>query len=239
MSNQPLFSIIIPAYNEADYLAGCLQSIQSQAVDFSYEIIVVDNGSTDNTAQLARQFGVQVVSEPKLGVGRARRTGTALARGKYILHLDADTRLPADYLANVLRQFEQNQKLACLGGQFLFYDAPKWKNILRFGLLPLYVFLARLISWGKLGVIGNNMSFKKELYDQTNGFDPKLKFAEDGDLCRQLSAFGQIKVDSRLRCYASVRRFKVNKHLLTLFYNCLKVGLNRPSNYNFPHSREL
>lgn len=239
MLDQPLFSIVIPAYNEADYLADCLQSIQSQVGGFTYEVIVVDNGSTDNTAQLAWQFGVQVVHEPKLGVGRARRTGTALAQGKYILHLDADTRLPPDYLANVLRQFEQNQKLACLGGQFLFYDAPWWKDILRFFLFPLYVFLARLVSLGKLGVIGNNMSFKKELYDKTSGFNPELKFAEDGDLCRQLSAFGQVKIDGHLRCYASVRRFKINKHLLALFYNCLKVGFNRPSNYDFPHSQEL
>ena len=88
----------------------------------------MDNDSTDQTARLAREQGVKVISEPVRGVGRARKTGTEAAQGEYVLHLDADTRLPEDYLVNVLSRFENDPKLVCLGGQFCFYDAPWWKN---------------------------------------------------------------------------------------------------------------
>src|SRR3989339_46826 len=98
---QPLFSIVIPVHNEQDYLIDCIKSIKDQQVDFFYEIIVIDNGSTDNTAEIVKSKGITLINEPIMGVGRARRTGTRLASGRYILHIDADTRLPKYYLKQV------------------------------------------------------------------------------------------------------------------------------------------
>ncbi|MFH1291982.1 MAG: glycosyltransferase [bacterium] len=237
--NNLKFSIVIPAHNEEKFLFDCLQSIKDQQAGFDYEIIVVDNGSDDDTAGIAKNFGVKLVSDPIVGVGRARRSGTVQARGEYILHLDADTRLPVDYLVKVLDQFESDQHLACLGGQVFFYDAPWWQRLLRYPLFFILTGFSYFISVRKVGVVGNNMAFKKELYDKTSGFDPDLKFAEDADLCRKLSRFGKIKIDSSLHCRVSARRFKPNFNLLVLSYNYVKMCLNRKCNYDFPKSQDL
>jgi glycosyltransferase involved in cell wall biosynthesis len=79
-------SIVIPAFNEERLIARCLQSVSASLVAtfkpcFTSEIIVVDNNSTDNTANLARQAGAQVVFEPINQIGRARNAGAAAATG--------------------------------------------------------------------------------------------------------------------------------------------------------------
>lgn len=214
-----LFSIVIPAYNEEKMLPACLSALKNQAGNFNYEIIVVDNDSTDQTARLAREQGVKVISEPVRGVGLARKTGTEAAQGEYVLHLDADTRLPEDYLVNVLSRFENDPKLVCLGGQFCFYDAPWWKNFLRVFVLHSLRLFAVTIFRSKLGPMGNNMIFKKEAYDKTTGFDPELRFCEDADLVRKLSRFGQVKLDFGLKSQASARRYKLNFDFLFQLLN--------------------
>src|ERR1022692_1935800 len=83
-------SIVIPAFNEERLIARCLQSISASLVAnskpcFTSEIIVVDNNSTDNTANLARQAGAQVVFEPINQIGRARNAGAAEASGDWLL----------------------------------------------------------------------------------------------------------------------------------------------------------
>jgi len=235
-----LVSIVIPAYNEQVYLNDCLQSVLNQKTDFKYEIIVVDNNSSDNTLNIAKQAGIKVVIEPRQGVGRARRTGTKHTQGKYILHLDADTRLSTDYLTKMIKYFRNDSSLACLGGQLFFYDASWWLNLIRFPLAYFFLFITRLLSWGKLGPMGNNMMFPKELYNKTKGFCPKLHFGEDAHLCRQLSKFGQIKLNMKLHYFISARRFKINKPFLDLAWNFIKILLGcRITNYKPPHADKL
>ena len=89
-------SIIIPAFNEERLIERCLQSISVSLVanftpGVTSEIIVVDNNSTDKTADLARQAGAQVVFEPINQIGRARNAGAAEATGDWLLFLDADS----------------------------------------------------------------------------------------------------------------------------------------------------
>ena len=84
------FSIIIPAFNEARLIESCLQSVSASLVangkpDFISEIIVVDNNSTDNTAELARQAGARIVFEPVNQIGRAHNAGAAEATGDWLL----------------------------------------------------------------------------------------------------------------------------------------------------------
>lgn len=239
MENDILFSIIIPAYNEENYLPACLDSVKAQKGGFNYEIIVVDSKSTDKTAELAGQAGVRV-ARAGFGVGRARQEGTALARGKYIVHLDADSRPPDDYLIEIKKRFDRDSALVNVGGRVIFYDAPLWKNILRFVLqYPLWIF-ARLVSRGQIGPMGNNMVFKKFFYDQVDGFNPELKFGEDADLSRQLRKFGKVKLDMSLKCYASARRYKISSHLFTLFINFIKICVSgAPFKNELEHSSKL
>ena len=73
--DQVRFSVVVPAYNEAAYIGRALDSLQHQDFDGTYEIIVVDNNSTDSTADVAARYGVRVVSEPQQGVCAARQRG--------------------------------------------------------------------------------------------------------------------------------------------------------------------
>jgi len=232
-------SVIIPAYNEEKYIAKCITSVKKQHGNMQYEIIVVDNNSSDKTFTIANSMGVEVIKEMKKGVGAARKRGTQIAKGRYVLHLDSDSVIPPNYLIRVIQYFEHNSKVVCLGGQYVFYDAPIYVSFLRFILFYPTLIFARLFSWGRIGPMGGCMAFRNSTYKMTEGFNTDLKFGEDADLSRQLSFFGKVKVYPPLKCYVSSRRFKFNFNLLVLFVQFIKMVFNRKSNYNFPHSDEL
>jgi len=88
------YSVVIPAYNEEEYLPSTLRSLDKvlrKIPQFRGEVIVVNNGSTDRTAQIAEQYGAKVVEETNRGIGRARNRGAAMAKGETLIFLDADT----------------------------------------------------------------------------------------------------------------------------------------------------
>lgn len=84
-------TVVIPTYNRADYLPKTLDSVLAQTYR-DYEVVVVDDGSTDGTQHVLRGYAglVQVVQQPNLGVGQARNTGISVAKGRYIAFLDSD-----------------------------------------------------------------------------------------------------------------------------------------------------
>lgn len=230
-----LFSIVIPAYNEEKTLPQCIQAIRNQQADFKYEIIVVNNNSQDKTSQLAKSLAATVIDEKRRGVSWARKTGTENAKGEYILHIDADTKLPSHYLGEVFKHFQRDAKLVCLGGQFHYYDAPWWKDFLRIFIHWTLWLFALVVSRGKIGPMANNMTFKKSVYDKTDGFNPYFKFGEDIDLTKRLAKFGKVKLDMSLKCYISVRRHKANWQLIVYFINFLKMCLvGRPYKNSLP-----
>ncbi len=217
--SNPLFSLVIPARNEEKMLSHCIAAIKNQSGDFSYEIIVVNNGSTDQTESVAKELGVKVINEKRPGVGQARKIGTEQARGKYVMHVDADTRLPKNYFSEVSKRFQKNPHLKIIGGQMYYYDAPWWINLIRPVFHWSFYFLARILSWGRVGPMGHNMTFTKETYDKTNGFDGTLCYGEDMDICRKISKFGEVKLDMSLKCLVSSRRFVPHKSLWTYVAN--------------------
>ena len=85
-------SIVVPARNAADTLEGCLHALTTQELDESYEIILVNDGSTDCTAEIAQRFAprVRVISQPQMGAASARNTGANAAQGGIVLFTDAD-----------------------------------------------------------------------------------------------------------------------------------------------------
>ena len=96
-------SVVVPAYNEQDYLPACLESILAELARNTargeFEIIVVDNTSTDRTAEVASRFpGVRVVTEPRKGLTRARQCSLDQARGTILAYVDADTRMPPGWV---------------------------------------------------------------------------------------------------------------------------------------------
>jgi len=117
-------TIVIPAYNEQDYLKSCLESIADQTVR-PQEVIVVDNGSSDKTSEIAAKFPfVKLMREPRRGRSFAQNTGFDAAESSIIGRLDADTRLEPDWVASVLEYFGDHPGVSAVTGVARFYDFP-------------------------------------------------------------------------------------------------------------------
>ena len=107
-------SVVIPAYNAAQFLPRSLASVYSQTLPAA-EVIVVDDGSTDDSAAIARGFGATVISKGKGGVSAARNTGVRAASGDWIAFLDADDRWAAEKLVIQTRNLRENTVLSYTG----------------------------------------------------------------------------------------------------------------------------
>jgi len=169
------YSIIIPAYNEADFLDGTLQSVkdaQSCFPQHSGEIIVIDNNSTDQTADIAKSFGANVIFEPVNQISKARNRGAEAAKGKYLIFLDADTLLSERLLSKTLEMLDSGKFAG--GGTVLDDSVAKlarekfliwlWNFTSRFRNLAagLYLFCLRQ-AWQDIGGFDETVYITEEL----------------------------------------------------------------------------
>lgn len=120
----PDYSIIIPAFNEAQWLPKTIASLRKAMASVTQigEVIVVDNNSSDNTAETARLHNAKVVHEPINQISRARNTGARAAQGKYLIFVDADTLISPALLKNALDRLASGQSSG--GGAVVEFDAP-------------------------------------------------------------------------------------------------------------------
>lgn len=134
MDSTPLVSVVIPAWNAEKTLARTLQSVLSQTVS-SLQVIVVDDGSTDDTAAVARRAAgadprVTVVSRENGGVAAARNEGISLCTGKYIRFVDADDTLPPDSMERMVSRAEQDGADLVIGGYTMYIrDLARFRNL--------------------------------------------------------------------------------------------------------------
>ncbi len=181
------YSVVIPAYNEADYLPQTLRFLQQamQTTALKGELIVVDNNSTDRTAAIARQHGARVVFEPINQISRARNAGARAAAGRYILFLDADTQISAQLLQSALASLQGGQ--CCAGGVTVAADMP---------LSPLAQ--KTLDCWNRastgLGLAAGCFLFcLRAAFEDCGGFSEKVYASEEIWLSRRLAAWGRAR----------------------------------------------
>src|SRR4051812_5898378 len=110
---QPYLSVVIPAYNEASRLPTTLLKVMEylEGCNYTYEVIVVDDGSDDRTVEVAEKFGaehdhLQVIRNPHRGKGYTVRTGMLAAKGRYVLFSDADLSAPIEEVSKLLPYLE-------------------------------------------------------------------------------------------------------------------------------------
>ncbi len=180
-------SIVIPAFNEARLIERCLQSVAvsiaaDQASSFTSEIIVVDNNSTDNTAELARQAGARVVFEPINQIGRARNAGAAQAIGEWLLFLDADSLLSPQLLADIVRVIESGKYVGC-GSTLQMDGLPWWANV----TLLLWTGTSILFRWAA----GALIVCRRDAFQEVCGFDQDLYALDEIRLSKQLKQWGR------------------------------------------------
>jgi len=179
---EPEISVIIPAYNEENYLSATLESLESQTLK-AFEVIVVANGCTDNTINVARSFSATVLEIPENNTGKARNKGAAIANTNRLVFLDADTRLSRNALAEIL-QFLKEKDENTIGTCLIEPELPHFKaRVLSSSKNALH----RMgISWGGSGVIFCH----RDLFDKVQ-FNEKLKFREDGNFVRSALRYGK------------------------------------------------
>ena len=177
---RPSISVVIPAYNESDYLSGTLASVRKVADSYSgpVEIIVVDNNSTDETPQIAEAAGAVVVFEPKNQIARARNTGAAVATGDCLVFLDADTRLEGDILTKVA----DNLVAGAIGGGA--WVEPDLEGPSRFLLKYLINFLLMLRNV----TVGPFLYCDREAFLHVRGFNEEYYAAEEFVFARRMQA---------------------------------------------------
>lgn len=224
----PYFSIVIPAFNEESYLGDCLSSLSSQDYPGSFEVIVVDNKSTDRTAAVARAAGATVVFEPIPGVCRARQRGTEIATGEIIVSADADCIYEPGWLSNIATWFLGNPQGIAVGGPCYFYDGPQWG-------LAVQRMLFGAVTWVQrhggpvVYVTATNFAFRRGAF---TGYDVRLSQGGDElDLLRRLRKRGHVAFDSANFTYTSARRMEqgvvYNFAVSFFYYYILGYALNR------------
>ena len=202
---RPRFSVVVPAYNESELLPACLQSLAKQDFDGTFEVIVVDNGSTDGTGDVAREQGVHVVTEPVKGVCSARQCGTVAAQGEIIVSTDADTTFAVDWLRRIDAAFVADPAIVMVGGPVTFVDAPRWARLYPRVLFTLNSVFAR-VRGTPFYISACNVAFKKSAWD---GYNTQLTQAGDElALLRQVRRNGRVVFDSRNATFTSARRLR-------------------------------
>jgi glycosyltransferase involved in cell wall biosynthesis len=197
--------VVIPAHNEERYLGACLQALHQQSYPPpEFEVIVVDNASTDGTAQIARQWGATVVVERRRGIGRARQRGARAARGEILASTDADTIVPRDWLERIALSFHRDHELGALFGPFRYGDGSVLEKVFLW-----YLFLGLMMALQGLGkscFSGNNYAVRREAFWKAGGCKASLPAAEDVDLSWRLSKVTKVAFDRHLVVRTSARR---------------------------------
>lgn len=200
LSRWPYISVVIPAYNEAKSLVKTLESLHAQDYLGNFEIIVVDNNSTDSTAKVAKKYGAKVIFEPRKGVAFARQTGFMAATGEIIATSDSDTIVPPNWLTRFVKKFNKDPNAVLISGMFNFYDGSRFLNAMTY-LLNYHSFV--IFGWYS----GANMAVKRDAFLKVGGFNTALPLSEDSDLGVRLRKIGHVTIDAKFKVKTSARRF--------------------------------
>jgi glycosyltransferase involved in cell wall biosynthesis len=179
-------SIIICSYNRASYISDALTSlyVQSSGLD-NFEVIIVDNNSTDNTKEVYAQWRhtntngqFTFISETKQGASFARNTGAAIAKGEWVCFMDDDAVATTDYVKNIIKHIQDQPFIVGFGGRIIpkyIPGEPKWMSYYVSSLVGNFDYAPTACAFenGKYP-LESNMIVKKSVYDQIGGFNVNL-----------------------------------------------------------------
>jgi len=186
-----LVSVIIPALNEEQFIPRCLAGVTSVYYPSGLiEIIVVDNGSTDRTVNLAREFGATVMQVPNKSVGFLRNAGAAAARGEILAFLDADCVPDKSWLFNATRVLSEEDCVT--GSRVAVPKGSTWIEQLWYGGSRMGRYAVNYINSG-------NLVLRKDIFLQVGGFNEELVTGEDAEFCVRARKLVRIVADTGIR----------------------------------------
>ncbi len=196
----PVFSVVIPTYNRQQVLAECLDALARQTLrPEMFEVLVVDDGSTDATEQFCRNFqpnySFQYLRQLNAGAGAARRRGVQHARGEYLVLINDDTISAPDLLDEHWKAHQARPDVRqCVLGDFRFPAAAQQRALTRFlSQSPFFFPQATMRAgeyWEYTYVVTCNLSVKRDAVLSVGSFDARFRVAEDSDLGLRLSRKG-------------------------------------------------
>jgi GT2 family glycosyltransferase len=213
---RPGVSVIVVSWNTREILRACLTSIESHLAEVNYETIVVENGSSDGSAEMVRSNfpRVRLVQNGQnLGFGVANNVGMSLARADVFLLLNSDARLVDDTPLRLIGRLRCLPKVGVIGPTLRFEDGRLQASAHRFGSLGRLVLeellLYKLLSRARVGdlllggywnhdverevdwVTGACMLVRREVFEETGGFDPRIfLYGEEVEWCQRIRAVG-------------------------------------------------
>lgn len=201
-------SVIVPVKDDAALLARCLDALATQSVA-PLEIVVVDDGSTDDSAGVARSRGARVVASHGSGIPAASATGYDAATGDLLARLDADCIPDQDWIERIQRRFTLEPGMAAVTGPARFYDGPRLLR--RLGpivYLGAYL-LATAPALGHAPLFGSNLALRRTTWlavrDRVHSDDELVH--DDLDLAFHVGPVRRIRIDLQLGMSMSARPF--------------------------------
>jgi glycosyltransferase involved in cell wall biosynthesis len=179
-------SVVIPAYNAEKTLGACLAALQGQMV----EVIVVDDGSADNTAAIAQSYGATLITLPhNRGRSVARNTGALAASGEILLFTDADCEPTPNWVAEMLKPFRHDPQVVGVKGA---YYCKQREPIARFTQIELEDKYAKMAQQETISFIDTySAAYRRAIFLANGGFDERLIYSlEDQDFSFRLAGRG-------------------------------------------------
>ncbi|SEM52984.1 Glycosyl transferase family 2 [Pseudomonas sp. ok272] len=181
-------SVVVPMYNEAQHIGRTLQSarLAADVAGLACELIVVDNGSTDQGPHIARRLGAQVLSLPGLTIGALRNRGAAVAHGEWLAFIDADIELPPNGLKRLIDLHASGQADVLALDLHTPTQAPWFARAWQRRTLRPTSQTTQAVQW----LPSANLLLQRERFLASGGFDENLRTGEDKDLTLRLAQAG-------------------------------------------------
>ncbi|WP_013334356.1 trifunctional glycosyltransferase/class I SAM-dependent methyltransferase/polysaccharide deacetylase [Gloeothece verrucosa] len=218
-------SIIIPAYNAAETLGATLTSIQAQTFPH-WEAIIIDDGSSDQTVAIAQEFAakdhrISLVAQSNQGVSAARNRGIELAKFDWLLFLDADDWIKAEYLERMTKALEEDSSLDAVqcGTSRIAPDGSTMLEQYPLSLKDLFPVLAL-----RCPLLIHSCVFRKALAQSIGGFDTSLRTSEDWDFWQRLARIGaKFGSVQEIMAFYRMRPNSLSRDVNYIFADALKV----------------
>lgn len=205
-----MISVVIPAYNEEKTIGNCLDALVNQKTNRKFEVIVVDNNSTDATAEKAKEYreklDLKIVLQKEKGRGAARKMGFAHAKGEIVLSTDADTVVPSLWIDTLVNTLENANAIAVTG--VCHITDCGWMTNAIFNFSQPFCMRIYRILFGHYWLNGFNFGIYKTAYEKSGGFNAKLNVQEDIALSFKVNAIGKIQFLPHVSVVFSGRRFQ-------------------------------
>ncbi len=200
-------SVVVPAYNEGECIRRCLDSLAVQKTSYPFEVIVVDNNSTDGTSAIAARYPfVRVIEEPRQGVAPARQAGLEAATGEVVAQLDADTEAPCHWLERIGRAFDADPELVLATGLHCFPRGPWLARIVQSVLN--WIMVGWWLLTGRLAAVnGCNFAVRARVLAAAGGIRIDLPEAGDSRILGAMRRRGRVALLRGCEVRTSPRRF--------------------------------